>query len=292
MIRGIGPVYAKKLVRAFGGKVFDVIEDEPERLREVEGIGPVRAGRITGAWAEQKVVRGDHGVPARPRGRDRAGGAHLQDLRRRRGAGDVGEPLPAGPRHSRHRLQDRRRHRHASRHRGRRAAVRVRAGVGHALAEAMDDGHCGLPAGELLPLAASLLEAPEALVRSAVDQELAEGSVVADRVGDTPCIFLAGLYGAERGIAGRLDRISAGPLPWPRIDPDRAVPWIERCIGLTLAPSQGAAVRLAPGVQGAGGHRRSRASARPPSSTPSCASWPPRAPTSSSAHPRAGPRGA
>ena len=35
------------------------------------------------------------------------------------------------------------------------------------------------------------------------------------------------------------------PLPWPRIDPDRAVPWIERCIGLTLAPSQSAAVRLA-----------------------------------------------
>jgi exodeoxyribonuclease V alpha subunit len=52
MIRGIGPVYAKKLLRA-----FDVIEAEPDRLREVDGIGPVRAGRITAAWAEQKVVR-------------------------------------------------------------------------------------------------------------------------------------------------------------------------------------------------------------------------------------------
>ena len=40
MIRGIGPVYAKKLVRAFGEKVFDTIEAEPERLREVTGIGP------------------------------------------------------------------------------------------------------------------------------------------------------------------------------------------------------------------------------------------------------------
>ena len=109
----------------------------------------------------------------------------------------------------------------------------------------MDEGHCGLPSGELLPLAASLLETPEDLVRSAVEEELAEGSVVADRVGDTPCIFLAGLYGAERGIAGRLGRIAAGSLPWPRIDPDRAVPWIEERIGLTLAPSQSAAVRLA-----------------------------------------------
>jgi ATP-dependent exoDNAse (exonuclease V) alpha subunit len=39
MIRGIGPVYAKKLLRAFGEKVFDVIEAEPDRLREVDGIG-------------------------------------------------------------------------------------------------------------------------------------------------------------------------------------------------------------------------------------------------------------
>ena len=57
MIRGIGPVYAKKMVRAFGEKVFDIIEAEPERLREVTGIGPVRAKRITDAWAEQKIIR-------------------------------------------------------------------------------------------------------------------------------------------------------------------------------------------------------------------------------------------
>jgi exodeoxyribonuclease V alpha subunit len=57
MIRGIGPAYAMKLVRAFGEKVFDTIEAEPDRLREVTGIGPVRAKRITDAWAEQKVVR-------------------------------------------------------------------------------------------------------------------------------------------------------------------------------------------------------------------------------------------
>ena len=57
MIRGIGPVYAKKMVRAFGDKVFDIIEAEPERLREVTGIGVFRAKRITDAWAEQKIIR-------------------------------------------------------------------------------------------------------------------------------------------------------------------------------------------------------------------------------------------
>ena len=57
MIRGIGPVYAKKMVQVFGDKVFDIIEAELERLREVAGIGLVRAQRITAAWAEQKIVR-------------------------------------------------------------------------------------------------------------------------------------------------------------------------------------------------------------------------------------------
>src|ERR1700720_3355885 len=57
MIPGIGPAYAKKLLRAFGEKVFDVIETRADRLREVDGIGPVRAARIVAAWAEQKVVR-------------------------------------------------------------------------------------------------------------------------------------------------------------------------------------------------------------------------------------------
>jgi exodeoxyribonuclease V alpha subunit len=57
MVKGIGPVYAKRLVAAFGEGVFDVIEETPERLREVGGIGPKRAGRIVRGWADQKVVR-------------------------------------------------------------------------------------------------------------------------------------------------------------------------------------------------------------------------------------------
>jgi len=57
MIRGIGPAYAKKLLRAFGEKAFDVIEATPDRLREVDGIGPVRAASVLAAWTEQKAVR-------------------------------------------------------------------------------------------------------------------------------------------------------------------------------------------------------------------------------------------
>ncbi|MEW9855207.1 helix-hairpin-helix domain-containing protein [Novosphingobium sp. M1R2S20] len=57
MIRGIGPVYARKLVSAFGAHVFDMIEQTPDRLRAIAGIGPALAGRIVLGWAEQKIIR-------------------------------------------------------------------------------------------------------------------------------------------------------------------------------------------------------------------------------------------
>src|SRR6202140_1305127 len=109
----------------------------------------------------------------------------------------------------------------------------------------MDEGHCGLPTEELIPLAEALLEVPQGLIRTALDLELQEGTVVADRVGETPCVFLAGLHFAERTIAERLMRLANGTLPWPWIDPDKALPWVEERIGLALAESQVAAIRLA-----------------------------------------------
>ena len=74
--------------------------------------------------------------------------------------------------------------------------------------------------------------------------------MTADRVRDADCIFLTGLYLAERGIAERgiaehVKRIHAGTLPWPEINADKALPWIEQKTGLTLAASQAEAIRLA-----------------------------------------------
>ena len=57
MVKGIGPHFARKLVRAFGEAVFDIIETTPERLEELDGIGTKRRERVVSAWAEQKVIR-------------------------------------------------------------------------------------------------------------------------------------------------------------------------------------------------------------------------------------------
>ena len=244
MIRGIGPVNARKLVAAFGEAVFDLIEQQPDRLREVTGIGPKRAARIVAGWAEQKVIREimlflhSNGV-----GTSRAVriyktyGAEAVRLvsenpyrlaRDIRGIGfrtadQIAAKLGIEPT----------------------AMIRVRAGISFALAEAMEQGHCGLPEAELVDLAQSLLEIPGELVRTALGLELEAGEVVADTLEGQRCVFLAGLYRAEREIAERLRHLAVGAPPWPAIDAERAIPWVEGKTGLTLAESQRAAVRLA-----------------------------------------------
>src|SRR6478752_2374559 len=244
MIRGVGPVYAKKLVRAFGEKVFDVIETTPDRLREVEGIGPVRAASILAAWSEQKAVREimvflhSHGV----------GTARAVRIFKTYGS-DAIQVMAENP------------YRLARDIRGigfktadaiamklgieKAAMIRLRAGISYALTEAMDEGHCGLPTDQLIPLAEELLEAPKALILTALELEQSEGAVIADKVGDTACTFLAGLYRAEQAIADWLIRIVSGRLPWPWIEDEKALPWVEKRSGLQLADSQKAAIRLA-----------------------------------------------
>src|SRR5207247_656035 len=56
LIKGIGPVMAERMVAHFGVDIMHVIEDEPGRLAEVDGVGPKRTAMIAAAWAEQKVM--------------------------------------------------------------------------------------------------------------------------------------------------------------------------------------------------------------------------------------------
>ena len=114
MIRGIGPAYAKKLLRAFGEKVFDIIEATPDRLREVDGIGPGNQPAASPLPGLSKRPAGNHGVSAQSRRRYGAGSSHLQDLWPGLHPGHDREPVSLGARHPRHRLQNGRCHRHGA----------------------------------------------------------------------------------------------------------------------------------------------------------------------------------
>jgi exodeoxyribonuclease V alpha subunit len=109
----------------------------------------------------------------------------------------------------------------------------------------MDDGHCGLPAEELVPLTQKLLEVPAEVIARALDLELQDGTVIADDLEGRRCVFLASLYRAEREIGEKLRALTAGKAPWPSIDADKAIPWVEKRTKLALAASQIEAVRVA-----------------------------------------------
>ncbi len=242
-MRGIGPVMAKRIVAAFSEDTFEVIEAAPERLTEVPGIGPMRASRIVAGWAEQKAVREimiflhAHGV----------GTARAVRIFKTYGYEAV-QVMTEDP------------YRLAKDVRGigfrtadaiaaklgmeKTAPQRIRAGISFALQRATDEGHCALPVEALTRLAEQLLEVEKDLIRTAVVEELSKGEIVSDTIGDETCLFLKGLYLAEQMIASRLIERASGPPPWPEIDIDKAIPWVEGRTGKTLAASQREALKL------------------------------------------------
>ena len=244
LIRGIGPVYAEKLVKAFGEGVFDLIEANPERLKEIPGVGPIRIQRIVAGWAEQKAIREimlflqSHGVST----------ARAVRIYRTYGA-DAIPLVTENP------------YRLAKDIRGigfksadqiaqklgieKTSMLRARAGITYALLEAVHDGHCALPEDELLSLAQSLLEIPREPLEEALGLEVAEGNVTAGTIGARRCVFLPHLWQAEQAIAERIRALAAGVPPWPALDAGKAIPWVEGKLGVTLAASQRAAVEQA-----------------------------------------------
>jgi exodeoxyribonuclease V alpha subunit len=241
MVKGIGPHFAKKLVGAFGEDVFDVIETAPDRLTDLEGIGPVRKQRVVEAWAEQKAIRNimvflhANGV----------GTARAVRIYKTYGDGAI-DRVRENP------------YRLALDIHGigfktadalaqrlgipRDAIIRAQAGVRHVLQEFASDGHCGANQADLIETAAAMLEMDSATIEQAITHELEAEHLIADTVEGQPCLFLTPLYRAEAGVAANLHRLMAGATPWGRLDPDVVIPWVEKQTERTLSPSQRDAV--------------------------------------------------
>ncbi len=241
-VEGVGPKMAKRLVKAFGEEVFEVIENEPERLVEVPGIGPKRAKSLSEGFKDQKAVR-DIMVFLQTH---KLGSARAARIYRTYGV-DAAALLTDDPyrlardiRGIGFRIAD---SIGASLGKDREGLPRARAGLGYTLEQARGAGHCGLPRSELLEKAQELLKIPEEILVTALADELRAGRLVATRLGGEEAIFLPLLLSAERAIARRLgELIRADPPPWADIDAARALAWVEKRLDVTLAPTQRAAV--------------------------------------------------
>ena len=244
MIKGVGPVYAKKLIAAFGENVFEVIEASPERLRQVTGIGQSRATQIIKGWADQRIIRDimlflhSHKIStARAVRIYKTYGARAIEVitldpyrlaRDIRGIGFVSADTIAqqiGIEKN--------------------SLLRARAGIAYALTKAMDDGHCGLPHHLLLTSVQELLDIPYELVVQALNLELDCENVVQEVIDQTNCVFLSGLFQAEKAIAKKLMTLTQSPLPWSSIDAGVSIKWVEEQTAVSLSQTQKQAIEIA-----------------------------------------------
>lgn len=237
LIKGIGPVYAKKLVQAFGENVFEIIEANPDALKVIPGIGASKRQQIINGWANQKAVRAimlflhSHGVSTNRSVRiyKTYGDQAIQIIQENpyrlaqdiRGIGFINADRIAM------RLGI-----------DQESLIRARAGLSYVLLKAMEEGHCGLPTSQLLTSAQSLLEINQQILQQALAIELQDGIIIQDSINEIPCVFLHGLYTAEKGIAESLQKLQAASLPWPPIKIQQAIQTVEEKNKITLSPSQ------------------------------------------------------
>ena len=240
LIKGIGPVTAKRIVDHFGKESLDVIENDPERLVDVEGLGTKRAKWIIKAWEDQREI---HNVMLFLQSHE-VGTGYAVKIWKRYGPEAV-ELIRENP----YRLSidvwgigfltaDRIAQKmgiptHSDR--------RIQAGLLHVLNEAADkEGHVFLPEDALIESCAKALEVPVDAIAPCLAQLLSEESIVVD----DERVYLPHLYYAEQGAATRcyqlsqVQRIELGNIP-------AEIKVIEQRDGVTFAPRQKTALEKA-----------------------------------------------
>jgi len=234
LVPGIGPVFAKRIVKHFGEEVFEVIENAPERLREVPGIGEVRAGSLAEAFRKQRAIRGlmvflqDHDVSS-----------SLAVKIYKEYQDDAVRVLKENP----YTLADDifgvgfKTADSVARKLGmpKDDPRRYRAGVRYILREASDDGHVYYPREEVLRVGEELLEADVNSLDEAIKSLVEAGSVVDDH----GKLYLEFLHKAEGEIAKTLARLSARKVkPYERHALEAKTAQIQQVEKLNLAPQQ------------------------------------------------------
>ncbi|VAW88851.1 RecD-like DNA helicase YrrC [hydrothermal vent metagenome] len=242
MIPGIGEHFAELLIRAFGADVFDVIENHPKRLAEVQGIGPKRATKIIESWDEQRAARDvmvflqSHGIgPARA-------------VRIYKTYGDQAvERIMENP------------YRLASDIHGvgfkladqlalslglpEESVLRARAGVIHQLKQLALRGHCAAFQAPLVDDLVKLLNVSESKIIEAIELEVRAGLLVKETLPEGALFFLSTYHAAETGIADKFLKLTQGQPSWFGLELESELTKVEKETGLALSSSQAEAVK-------------------------------------------------
>lgn len=250
VLPGVGAGLAKRIVAVFGADTLDVLDTDPERLLEVNGIGERKIDAIANAWREQKSAQD---IMVFLAGQDISPALAIRIYKR------YGGMAPEVIRQNPYRL--------ASEVRGigflmadkiaaslgvpKNSPQRIEAGLRYVVLQATTRGHCGVTRDDAIKAAAEVLVQPAALIGDTLDTLLASGDPELTSKAlpsGVLCVFPRKLYAAETEIAKRLIELTRLAGPWPdasEADLDALVARAEQQVGMTLATAQRAAVRLA-----------------------------------------------
>ncbi|MEQ8160523.1 MAG: ATP-dependent RecD-like DNA helicase [Smithellaceae bacterium] len=252
LVKGIGPVMAKRIVKMFQEKTLDVIENEIEKLTAVEGVGQKRIGMIKKAWEEQKEIRAvmiflqSHGVSS----------AYAAKIYKRYG-NDAIKVVQENP------------YQLATDIFGigfltadkiaqklgfaKDSELRAQAGILYVLHEMADEGHVYFPYEKLIEKCKEMLDIDREIIAQAIAAVSMDKRVVIEDINlnlaeyqeNNKAVYLSGYYAAEKYLAERLKNLVAAPKSIRKIDSGKAIEWVQERLSMTLAEKQVEAVRRA-----------------------------------------------
>ncbi|MGA7875771.1 MAG: ATP-dependent RecD-like DNA helicase, partial [Desulfoferrobacter sp.] len=252
LIKGIGPIMAKRIVRKFGTKTFNVIDQDTDRLSEVDGIGKKRIEMIKRAWADQKEIRQvmvflqSHGVSSgyatkifKQYGNESISVVKKNPYRLATDIFGIGFITADKIAEKLGFTKD--------------SELRAEAGILYVLHQLADDGHVYYPYEPLIEKCKEILQVdrevivkafgPITLDKRIVIEDLADNSE--DQQENNKAVYLAKYHLSETSIANRLHRLVNGPGSIRVIDADKAVKWVQEKLEINLAEKQVEAVKCA-----------------------------------------------
>ena len=240
LIKGVGSVMAERLVEAFGLDTLEVITHQPERLREVSGIGRAKYDQIVASWQEQYAIRRimiflqGHGIGLaqsmriyKAYGSDAVAVVSENPYRLCRDIWGIGFSTA-----------DR-----IGRSLGvpETSPLRVRAGIHHVLSTISEDGHCYCEVEELVESTIRVLDVNEEVASEALIREVSAGHLVRDE----GRVYLKSYFDAERSVALHLNRLSNVEGVVDVVDEAKALSWVSEKLDLSFADTQADALKVA-----------------------------------------------
>jgi len=252
LIKGIGPVMASRLVKHFKENTLDIIDTDPDRLKEVEGIGKKRVQMIRNAWDAQKEIREvmvflqGHGVSSTYAAKiykqyDKDSIKVVQENPYRLAADIFGIGFKTADKIAGNLGIDRN------------SEIRAEAGILYVLHELADDGHVYYPYEPLLEACQKILEVDREIITKGLAKLFEEKKVVLEDLNDSKenfspnnkAVYLTRYHFAEQNIALKLKILLNSPSNLRQIDEEKALEWVQKRLDIQLTEKQKEGVKTA-----------------------------------------------